>query len=131
VHSLLQGQPITELELDRWRKRLLVGNYQDVVVRDFAAAHVATWNAYGKATIKAIAVCERYVVTIPDCINSRIALSIDFWDPETYKSRSSIPFLADTDRSALLSMRPWWLSPSPDGSRLVVHEPGGVRVFAT
>ncbi len=130
AHSLSQMQPVSELEIDPWRKRLVVVTYKDVVVRDFSTAQVAVWTAYAKASIKAIAVCERYVVTMPDAINSRIDLSLDFWDPVTYKHQRRERFLAGADRTPLLSMRPWWLSPSPDGSRLVVHEPDGVRVLA-
>ena len=130
VRSLTQNQPITALELDLVRRRLLVGNYHEVLVRDLATTPLVTWSAYGSTTIRALAVCEHYVATLPDITMGRTPLSIDLWDPESYTRRAHVPFLADTPRATLLAMRPWWLAPSPDGSRLVTHEPGGVRVFA-
>lgn len=131
LHDLTQPQPITLLELDRWRRRLLVGNYSRVVVRDLDAKHLVEWRAYGEVTINALAVCDAYVATMPDVISRPIALTIDLWDPTTYEHRERTPFLdGGANRSPLLSMRPRWLSASPDGARLLTHEPGGVRIFA-
>lgn len=134
THDLTQTKPITALELDRWRRRLLVGNYGRVVVRALDTQIVAEWTAYPGATtdttIRAIAVCERYVATLPDIEYDRVPLAIDLWDPTSYTRIASVPFLAGTPRMTLLGLRPWFVAPSPDGSRLVASVPEGARVFA-
>jgi WD40 repeat protein len=130
VHSLTQPQPTTDLEFDRWRRRIVIGNYAKIVVRDLDGHFVTEWSPYNRVTVKAIGVCELYVATMPDFINARIEPSIDLWDPVTYKHQRRIPFLAGVERDPIIRTRPWWLTPSPDGSRLVAHEPDGVRIFA-
>lgn len=128
THDLTQTQPITELELDRWRQRFLVGNYQRIVVRQLDSTPVTEWVPYGRITVAALAVCERFVATLPD-IRYSTSLTVDFWDPVTYAKLGRAPLLETTERMALLSL-PTFVSASPDGSRLLLPEPDGVRVWA-
>ena len=128
VHQLAQRQPITDLVLDPWRRRLLVGNYGRIVVRGLDAALVTEWAPYGKTTVKAISVCERYVATMPD-ISWGGQPRVELWDPTTYARIASAPVLEGIERMVLLGPLAWAAEPSPDGSRLVVVEPAGVRVF--
>ena len=129
VHELTQSQPITELVLDRWRRRLLVGNYARIVVRGLDAAQLAEWSPYGKTTVKAIAVCERYVATMPD-ITWGAHPSVELWDPTSYDRLGSAPVMEGVDRMVLLGALAWAAEPSPDGARLAVVEHGGVRLYA-
>ena len=97
VRDLTQPQPITDLAFDRWRKRLLVGNYSRIVVRDLDGALRTEWIPYGKPSVRALAVCERFVVTIPD-ITYGGRLTLDLWDPTTYEKLASTSLLEGTPR---------------------------------
>lgn len=129
VHQITQRQPITDLVLDPWRRRLLVGNYARIVVRGLDAAEVAEWAPYGKTTVKAIGVCERYVATMPD-IAWGGEPSVELWDPTTYARIARVPVMEGVPRQTLLGPLAWAAEPSPDGSRLVTAEHAGVRVYA-
>jgi hypothetical protein len=129
VRELTQGQPITDLVLDRWRNRLLVGNYKRIVVRELGGAAITEWTPYGRPNVKALAVCERYVATLPD-ITWGARLTLDLWDPTTYQKLATAPLLEDTPRLVLLSKGPRFVYASFDGSRLLVPEPEGVRLWS-
>lgn len=129
IKELSQPQPITDLVLDPWRRRLLVVNYERIVVRGLDGALLAEWSPYGKPTVKALAICDRYVATVPD-ITWNATLTLDLWDPTTYQRLATTRLLEDTPRQVLLSKAPRFLAASPDGSRLVVPEPDGVRLWS-
>ncbi|HEY5937519.1 MAG TPA: hypothetical protein VIU61_22890 [Kofleriaceae bacterium] len=127
--ELSQPQPITDLVLDPWRHRLLVVNYSTIVVRTLDGTFVSEWTPYGRPNVQALAICDRYVATIPD-ITWGASLTLDLWNPTTFQKLATTTLLADTPRQILLSRAPRFLAASPDGSRLVVPEPDGVRLWS-
>ncbi len=129
ARELMQPQPITDLVFDRWRRRLLVGNYARVVVRGLDAAEITEWSPYGRRTVKSLAVCERYVATMPD-ISFGAHPSVELWDPVTYEKLGGALVMEGIDRQVLLRPLAWSAEPNADGSRLAVVEPEGVRIWS-
>lgn len=129
VRQLMQRQPITELALDPWRRRVLVGNYRLVVVRDLAGEQVTEWTPYDKPDVNAIAVCERYVVTMPD-LAWGAEPTVDLWDPVSYARLGGVRVMEGIEREVLRQPLGWAAEPSPDGSRIVVVEHGGASIWA-
>lgn len=132
VEELEQEWPITQLEFDRWRRRLFVGNYARILVRAIGTRSVldgVDWTPYDRPrfalTVESLAICEPYIATIPDGGSP----TLDVWHPTTFARLESFPLLDGGSRQTQLANAPWILATSPDGSRLVVNDLDGVRVL--
>jgi hypothetical protein len=128
VGTIESGRPASQLELDRWRARLLVVAYTGIGVWDLAGTQQTLFTPYSdreeklthaRVAASAIAVCERWLATVPEV--SFTTLSLDFWDPTTYARLAT---------STALAHPPAWIAASPDGARLLASEPDGVRMWA-
>lgn len=108
IDSIEYSNPTYHLDLDRWRKRLLVVGMKNFVSYDYSLNKLAS-----TAPLERVAISEPWLATWNGG-------TVDFVDPITYAPRSSAQLKARALR---------WMAASPDGSRLVLLEDRGPIQF--
>jgi hypothetical protein len=116
------GERARDVLFDRWRRRLYVLTDAGISVRSPAGELLSTFRVYeDRSGVRArhITVCATFLATIAD-ERGRVARTIDFWDPLTFRALGSFDLPDDG--------APTWMVASPDGSILVTGGEDGVRL---
>ncbi len=125
VAVIEQGHFVRRLAFDPWRGRILTVAYQEMGVWLPNGEPVRRFHPYEGVSVRAFALTERWLVTVPD--TPPRSTQLDLWDAQTLQHLTRVPLPPGISTE--------WIVASPDGRTLLtpeIPEDGdfGIRVWA-